>query len=89
MEKLLQIAQRKKNQLLGVQPNQELNALIITDEAHKKAKEAAALMGTSIDHSIVVDDIAMLEAAIKVEHLAAEEAKIQDAELQKADDGLA
>ena len=42
VEKLLQIAQRKKNQLLGVQPNQELNALIITDEAHKKAKEAAA-----------------------------------------------
>jgi len=41
VEKLLQIAQRKKNQLLGVQPNQELNALIITDEAHLKAKELA------------------------------------------------
>ena len=39
VEKLLQIAQRKKNQLLGVQPNQELNALIITDESHKKASQ--------------------------------------------------
>ena len=41
MEKLLQFAQRKSNQLLGVQPNQELNALIITDESYKKQKAAA------------------------------------------------
>ena len=39
VEKLLQFAQRKKNQLLGMQPNQELNALIITDESHRKYKE--------------------------------------------------
>lgn len=39
VEKLLQFAQRKKNQLLGMQPNQELNALIITDQSHRKHKE--------------------------------------------------
>ena len=39
VEKLLHFAQRKQNQLLGVQPNQELNALIITDEAHVRQKE--------------------------------------------------
>ena len=33
IEKFLQLAQRKQNQLLGVIPNQDLNALIITDQS--------------------------------------------------------
>ena len=45
VEKLLQFAQRKKNQLLGMQPNQELNALIIADENHRRHKEMQMMSG--------------------------------------------
>jgi hypothetical protein len=44
-----------------VQPNQELNALIITDETHKKAKEGVAQLASrlSIEDANDKDDLEM------------------------------
>lgn len=65
VEKLLQLAQRKQNQLLGVQPNQELNALIITDESHKKAKEQAQLNRASSLKEVKLQELQRSESQIK------------------------
>ena len=65
VEKLLQLAQRKQNQLLGVQPNQELNALIITDESHKKAKEQAQLNRASSLKELKLQELQRSESQIQ------------------------
>ena len=88
VEKLLQMAQRKQNQLLGVQPNQELNALIITDETHKKAKEAVAQLAgrLSMEDGDDKDDLDMQDESA---HCDRKDQRIQDSSsLNRLEDTL-
>ena len=67
-----------------MQPNQDLNAFIITDEAHLRAKELAAQMNAVAQASIQADlqqqqaDAEMRDAAAAAEELA-REAEMEEA----------
>jgi len=60
-----------------VQPNQELNALIITDETHKKAKEGVAQLASrlSIEDANDKDDLEMRDQSALYDR---KDSKIQD-----------